>query len=147
MLKQVTGEAQLEALEDDLPDQAPEDWQMDEELTGVADKDLLKSLLSKSAPSEPFESEAAKSPKFARGGGDHLPDTLTEALQLPGDLYNSLFRFAVRLRNSKGGADLGFLKNAKNCRRASRGFNWFQPLDWMVGDWLLCVFDCCSLFF
>ena len=76
-------------------------------------------------PKEPFCTEQARSP---RQGDDanFLPSTLTEAMSLRGDMMNRLFRLSVRLRCGAGGADPGFLKNPRNCRRQSKHLNWHQ---------------------
>ena len=73
---------------------------------------------------------------------DHemMPVTLTQALSMRGDLWNNLFRLTVRLRNARGGCDTGFLPNAKSCRRAARGLNWYQLLGCALVWWGL-VFE------
>ena len=57
-----------------------------------------------------------------------LPSTLRDAISRPGDLFNALWRYAVKLRSVPGGCDTGFLPNGQNCRRASRKLNWHQSL-------------------
>ena len=60
----------------------------------------------------------------------NLPTTLKDAISRPGDLFNSLFRLAVRLRSVPGGCDSKWIPNPQNLRRASRGLNWHQCLRW-----------------
>ena len=55
-----------------------------------------------------------------------LPVSLRDAISRPGDLFNSLWRYAVKLRSVPGGCDTGFLPNGQNCRRASRKLTWHQ---------------------
>ena len=58
----------------------------------------------------------------------NLPTTLRDAISRPGDLFNSLFRLAVRLRSVPGGCDTLWIPNPQNLRRAARGLNWHQCL-------------------
>lgn len=50
-----------------------------------------------------------------------LPRTLTDALSRPGDLFNSLWRLAVKIRSSPGGMDRKWI-------HTSAGLNWHQCL-------------------
>lgn len=100
-----------------------------DDVSGMPCGDLVEHLLRLANAAEAFGSEQAKSPKQTRyDNPDHLPSTLREALLLPGDKWNALFRHIIRLRNAKGGMDTLFLKNAKSCRRAAKGLNWYQLL-------------------
>ena len=58
----------------------------------------------------------------------NLPTTLKDAISRPGDLFNSLFRLAVRLRSVPGGCDSLWIPSPQNLRRAARGLNWHQRL-------------------
>ena len=97
------------------------------DLKSAPDREQLVHLLLKPAAMEPFRTEASHSPKD-RQKADHLPSTLREALAMKdaGDVWNHLFRLNVRLRSARGGIDTGFLKNARNCRRAASNLNWHQ---------------------
>ena len=55
-----------------------------------------------------------------------LPKTLLEVIQTKGELFNLLWRLTLRLRSIPGGCDTQFFPNAKSCRKASKGLNWFQ---------------------
>ena len=102
-----------------------------EESQNLPDREDLMSLTSGMAAQEPFGTEAGKSPP-RNSLASYLPDNLTDALSLPKTcVWNALFRFAIRMRHSAGGCDLGFIKNAKNCRRCSKQLNWFQLLGWL----------------
>ena len=57
-----------------------------------------------------------------------LPVTLRDAISRPGDLFNSLWRMAVKHRSSAGGCDIGFLPNGQSSRRAAKNLNWHQWL-------------------
>lgn len=61
-------------------------------------------------------------------GGNYLPSTLREALLLPGNFFNSLFRLIIKLRSAPGGCCTSFIPNARSSRRASGGLNWHQFL-------------------
>ena len=97
------------------------------EFREVPDAEALRKLLEQANMAEPFGSEAARSPLRADRGNE-LPSTLAEALRTKGCMFNALYRLALRLRNTKGGMDTGFLPNALNCRRAARTLNWYQYL-------------------
>ncbi|CAK9027737.1 unnamed protein product [Durusdinium trenchii] len=97
-----------------VPDDAPAGPEQDPDLENVM---------------EPYRDERFISPKSGKDGNE-IPDTLLEALKLKdGDMWNRLWRLLLRLRSGKGGIDTGFLKNAKNSRKASRGLNWYQRLS------------------
>eukprot|EP00435_Cladocopium_sp_Y103_P026569 s3829_g6.t1 len=89
----------------------------------IAGGEELKALLQELKPAE------RQDPKpQASQSGERMPSTLLEAMQDTGDTFNALFRLAVRLRSSKGGADLQWISNARNARRASLKLNWHQRL-------------------
>ncbi len=94
------------------------------DLADCPDQDQLRSLLNMQGSADlPFSSEMRASEK---DGLNVLPSTVAEVFALQGSLINRLFRLAVKLRASRGGADVGFIKNPQNARRASRNLNWFQ---------------------
>ena len=99
------------------------------EFEDLPDKDDLLMILEGRNPEEPFGSEVGNSPDSSKKKLDVLPDTLKEALALPGNKWNTLLRLMVRMRHTFGGSDTGFLKNARNCRKAASGLNWYQPLS------------------
>ena len=112
----------------ELPDEGEADKRAQElEFMEVSDMEALMQLIATKNASEPFKSEAGRSPK-SRDAGNHLPTTLREALKLKGCLFTNLVRLAIKLRNAHGGMDVGFLPNAMNCRKASKGLNWYQQL-------------------
>ena len=123
-VRQETAAMDPENEEDESKDQTGDD--VDADLLGVPDAQQMRSLIEAPAdPKEPFCTEQARSP---RQGDDanFLPSTLTEAMSLRGDMMNRLFHLSVRLRCGAGGADSGFLKNPRNCRRQSKHLNWHQ---------------------
>lgn len=99
----------------------------DADLDGVPDRKLLEDLLKEKNAAEPFGEESAAVPEM-RAQGDDLPNSLLEAMNLRGCMFNALFRLAVRLRSARGGCDLGFAPNPRNCRRAAKNLNWLQHL-------------------
>lgn len=104
-------------------------------LAGLPDLQVLQELLNKPKVLKPCHSETNEPEHVDL---NHLPSSLMEALTTTkGDLWNSLFRLAVRLRSDKGGADTSFLKNARNARGASKKLNWHQCLDCMGGCWFM----------
>lgn len=92
----------------------------------IAGGEELKALLEELGP-DPHQDVGTKDCKGATPG-ERMPCTLLEALQDTGDKFNALFRLAVRLRSSKGGADLQWISNARSARRASVKLNWHQCL-------------------
>ena len=104
-----------------------DDEEVAQEFSSLPDSDQLMHLILKPNVMEPFRSEASRSPKDGKDI-DGLPDTLREALTLSSCPFTSLRRLAIRLRTGRGGADTAFLKNARNCRRASKSLNWYQLL-------------------
>ena len=104
--------------------------QPESELDGLPDQETLERLMEEKNPEEQFGHECARSPKLSKKG-NALPSSLREAMAMPGCMFNSLMRLSVRLRSAKGGCDVQFLPNAKNCRRASQKLNWFQCLGWI----------------
>ncbi|CAK8996274.1 unnamed protein product, partial [Durusdinium trenchii] len=79
---------------------------VDAETKDLPDGELLKHLCTLANVAEAFGMETAVSPKSGeRREGNHLPSSLLEAVQMKGDLFNSLFRLLVRLRSAKGGMD------------------------------------------
>ena len=129
-------------IEVDVLDEVPPDE------PDLPDLGQLLSITGDSAPDEPFGTEQ-KSPQRPHKSSvppalkDFLPETLREAFNLPGDIWNSLVRLAINLRNSHGGLDVGFLKNAKSCRRAAKGLNWWQQLG---SAWFSVIFFCYKMF-
>ena len=102
---------------------------VDEDLD-LPDRESLMKLTDANGAEEPFCTEAQRSPPRS-SLANYLPDTLQDALSLPKTCpWNGLLRFAIRMRHSAGGSDLRFLKNARNCRRASKRLNWFQWLEY-----------------
>ena len=98
-------------------------------LENLPDGELLQYLIKLASVAEAFGSELSKSPrKIPSESADYLPSTLREALKMPGDWFNCLFRHIVRLRSARGGMDTLFVKNARSCRRASKKLNWYQLL-------------------
>ena len=88
------------------------------------DDDLSAVLEAAAQVPEPTKEKDAK---------DVFPRTLASALDQGvggGDFtfWNSLWRFSVFLRCEPKGIDTGFLRNCRNCRRASRKLNWYQYL-------------------
>ena len=57
-----------------------------------------------------------------------LPATLLDAINRPGDFFNSIFRLVVRLRSIRGASDHYWIPNALNSRKAARSLNWHQHL-------------------
>lgn len=107
---------------------------VDAETKDLPDGELLKHLCTLANVAEAFGMETAVSPKSGeRREGNHLPSSLLEAVQMKGDLFNSLFRLLVRLRSAKGGMDTMWIRNSRNSRRASRSLNWHQQLGWSWG--------------
>lgn len=100
------------------------------DLEGVPDSKQLRDIVSASCPTDPFRLENSVSPK-KKTDRYALPGTLLEALgmaQRGGCLFNALFRLLVFLRSSTGGADLGWVRNPRNARKASKRLNWHQCL-------------------
>lgn len=87
---------------------------------------------------ELFATDQDSAAAETRKADGSLPVTLSDALALPGDLFNNLFRLCVRLRTAPGGCDTRFLPNALNARRASPKMNWHQRLD-PVDQFSLCI--------
>lgn len=106
----------------DLPEKA-----QDLEFKELSDVEQLRKLLTIKNHEEPFAHEAGNSP-VRSGKSNELPTTLGDALKMKGCLFTNLVKLAIRLRNGQGGMDVGFLPNAKNCRKASRSLNWYQQL-------------------
>ena len=88
---------------------------VDPELERMADKEDMMHLLA-------GEGEEADE------GKEDMPSTLLGAMSSKGDVWNSLFRFVVRLRSSSGGCDVRWVPNARHVRRASSKLNWHQCL-------------------
>ena len=109
-------------------DQVVPDYE-ENHLTGAPDLEQLNGLLNAKNSMEAFRTDSLGSPTGDVADPEYTPKTLREALLLPGNYFNKLFRFMVHLRCGKGGADFGFLKNPRSCRRASRGLNWYQLLE------------------
>ena len=107
------------------------------DLRGVVGAAQLEKLLSEGPASEPFSSELASPPRRGQkqdtNQDNHLPTTLSQAMNLTGPLMNRLLRFAISLRAVRGGVDIPFLKNPRNCRRASRDLNWHQRHELIHG--------------
>ena len=95
----------------------------DVELKTMPDKEEFQALL---APDSSNDIDA---------GG--LPATLLDALNRPGDFFNSLFRLVVKLRSVRGASDHSWIPNALNARKAARGLNWHQHLGMQVLDDLM----------
>ena len=96
------------------------------EFKELSDVEQLRKLLVIKNQEEPFGQEAGTSPQ--RGKSNELPTTLSEALKMKGCMFTNLVKLSIRLRNGQGGMDVGFLPNARNCRRASRSLSWYQHL-------------------
>ena len=96
---------------------------------GLPDADILRNLLEEKIAAEPFGCEAKSPDSVKQGKRDYLPSSLLEAMQMRGCSWNAIFRLIVRLRSAAGGSDLMWLKNPRNCRKASKGLNWFQRLS------------------
>lgn len=100
------------------PQELAEPEEMD--LKSVSDKqELVKLLETPAAPEKSSEKNI---------GREYMPSSLHEALELPGDLFNSLFRLCCRLRTASGGIDKEWINNARHVRRASPKLNWYQFL-------------------
>lgn len=107
----------------------------DLEMKRIPDGEQIKKLVDKDNVMEPFRTETSRSPK---GKGeqdpDFLPSTLREVFDMKcvkvdkSNIWNPLFRLAVRLRCGKGGMDSIFVRNHRSCRRASKALNWHQQL-------------------
>ena len=82
----------------------------------LLDKDDLESMLASNPDSSEVIDVAV------------LPSTLREAMARPGDLFNALWRLAVRMRSAQGGCDTLWIPHAANARKASRTLNWHQSL-------------------
>lgn len=89
----------------------------DPEIDQMADADEMKELLRE--PEE--EDETDKKTEF-------MPGNLLEAMTSGGCKWNSLFRYAVKLRSAPGGCDCRWISNARHVRRASSKLNWHQYL-------------------
>ena len=63
---------------------------------------------------------------------EKLPGTLLEAMTAPGDRFNALWRFVLRLRTARGGVDTKWLINARNARKSSKKLNWHQHLGLLM---------------
>lgn len=100
--------------------------EVDSYLALLPDSDMLKHLMELASIAEPFATETFSSPSGNAKGKDRLPATLLEAFNLPGDRWNGLFRFAVKLRCTAGACDRMFIQNPMNSRKASRKLNWYQ---------------------
>lgn len=109
------------------PTVSQKDEVVSRDLGELPDLDQVQELLTKPNVMEPFHLESSKSPKNA-AKENKMPSTLLEAFEMQGrqDIFNLLFRLAVRLRSARGGIDTGFIKNARSSRKASRGLNWHQ---------------------
>ena len=109
------------------------DGEVPPEFSDLPDKSQLLDILEGKNPEEPFGSEAAKSPEPAAKKAkidNFLPETLGHAWAMPGNnKFNSMARLLIKLRHSYGGSDVGFLRNARNCRKASTRLNWYQ---WLI---------------
>jgi len=106
--------------EADLPDlEVTKDLEMEK----MPDREDLKQLLEQ--PDLISKPDKAVSPKGDESG-EHMPMNLEEALELPGDTFNALFRLAVRLRSARGGCDTLWVNKGRSIRRASRRLNWHQ---------------------
>lgn len=126
LLQQMQAErASLEPAHGDGPEEpADELCEEKQDLANCPDQDQICSLLQvKGSADLPFSSEMQTGQK---DGPNMLPSTVAEVFTLQGSLINRLFRLAVKLRASRGGADVGFIKNPQNARRASKDLNWFQ---------------------
>lgn len=102
---------------------------LESDLRKAPDRNELSRLIDKESVMEPFRDESSRSPQYQKEL-DHLPSTLAEAMALKGDRVNAIWRLCVRLRAAKGGSDITFVRNPRNCRRASKGLNWHQSLDY-----------------
>ena len=101
----------------------------------VTDKADLEKLLHASADDKDLGAENKASLR------EKLPGTLMEAMIAPGDRFNALWRFSLRLRTARGGVDTKWLSNARNARKASKKLNWHQHLDLY---YRVLVFGLCS---
>lgn len=114
------------------------DAKLDADLRDFPDKEEFKSIVLDRPPEGQEDFDPAG-----------LPRTLTEALSRPGDMFNALWRLAVKIRSSPGGMDRKWIRNPQNCRRASAGLNWHQCLvcasccfrmHWMFVSYFCCFF-------
>ena len=111
---------------------------------------LLEKELEKVGDAEEFgmlfgnaEDEKGKSTGAMPAEQRALPATLLETMNANGSRWNAIFRFAVRLRSSRGGCDTQFLPNARHARRCSRKLNWHQYLEilWASFEFSFSHFD------
>jgi hypothetical protein len=93
----------------------------------LPDRDILIDLTTtegRADPNHPFSSEPS------------LPATLRAALQRGGNFFNDLFQLSVFLRCGENGtgSDVGFLRNARGCRRRSKKLNWHQYNEYILAQ-------------
>ena len=112
-------------VETEVPD---EEKIVDMELAKVPDQQQMRRLLEKPEALVSHE-EASAPPQQSTGSGEFMPWSLGDALDLQGDTFNGLFRFAVRLRSARGGCDTNWVRHGRNLRRASTSLNWHQFLE------------------
>lgn len=98
------------------------------ELDKIPDQDQMRSLLEKPEVLV-CDEEASELAPNAAPSGEFMPWSLGDALDLQGDTFNGLFRFAVRLRSARGGCDTNWVRHGRTLRRASTTLNWHQFLE------------------
>ena len=109
--------------------------EFEKDIGDIPDKEAISQVLRACDPDEPFECDNFKN--AGKDGPSHLPATLLEATHMKGDIWNRLLRLVIKLRSDVGGADTGFVRNARSARRASKDLNWHQCLVVSDGEALL----------
>ena len=89
----------------------------------VPDKEDMESLFADADP------QASEKPD-----GEYLPTTLLEAMNSPGDTFNSLWRLCLHVRCAKGGVDRRFIANHRKVRGKTKPLNWHQHLRPIAGS-------------
>ena len=97
-----------------------------DEDTSFPEQDLLDSLLEEqNVAAQQAEKPSGRSAET----NTSLPCTLSQAMSEKGDRWNALLRLAIRLRVSKGGMDVPYIKDGKGARRTAANLNWHQCLS------------------
>ena len=118
------------AMEPDIPDDDPEVDLVGIDLGAVPDKDDLQNLFQATLAADDHPADQEQP-----GEATTSPQNLHHALWCLGpeateiQVFDSLWRLLMYLRYWKGGADLQWISNPRQCRRSSSKLNWYQFLD------------------
>ena len=116
------------------------------EIQCLMDSKQMQQLIENPAGPDPTPAESVSK------GKEYMPSTLGEALELPGDVFNALFRLCCKLRAASGGIDKEWINNGRHVRKASPKLNWHQCLvlssSVMFSDGIgVCSFSICRRVF